>query len=282
MFVRLLFFISFFYITVFQVLASHRELENIRKDLERDLSHLRYVFGLDIKSSSQRRGATLYQHPDINPSFHLHFASEREDGKSAASSSEKILSFLRPELHFSFISASASFSITRYARIESGIQFFDGGEFFRTIKNRIQNKQKRPLSIEAFTGLESQIFSWFMMGTQIEKDLKAHHGFHASLYNRIRVYQWFQQNRDVLNIFIGGDLGFADAAHNHYLFGPSASSGLSHYGFGIDLEWPKIFWDMQLGTNIFYSGLLGKNRNLDSVEHADYLTGILKIQRSFR
>ena len=259
------------------------ELESIRKDLERDLSHLRFVAGLELESSSQRRGAHLYQHPDINPSFHIHFASEPRSGSPALSQSEKILSFLKPELHFSFISSSASLTFTDYFRIESGIQFFTGGEFIRFIKDRFRDRSSRPLSVEVFTKLESQVFSWLALGVQIEKDIHEHNGYHSSIFNRLRIFQWIRQNQDVFNTFLGGEIGFADKAHNRYLYGPSASSGLSHYGIGFSLEWPKTIGDIQIGTDFIYSGLLGKNRKSEmSKEHTDYLTIILKLQRSFR
>ena len=269
----------FFFFLIFSSPVFCRELEVIRRDIEKDISRVRIVPGLDIQSSSQRRGILLYKHPSFSPFFHFHFSTShiKNTGRIADSETSEAL---RPELHISLGSLSGSISFFKYFRYSLGLEFFTGGELVRLVKDKIRDDHSRPFSLELFTGLEFQPLEWLQVGVGLQKELIEHRGLHGLVSSGLQVFKWQSIEKEIMNAWIHGELGFANISHNRYIYGSGAGSGLSHYGLEINFEWPKVFWDISFGNSIRYSGLLVKNRHASLVSgHPDYLSLGLSIKR---
>ncbi len=210
--------------------------------------------GVRFSSIYQKRGVIIYRDFQIDPVISLFFFDDQ-------------LAFLGDSIDYQ------KFIFNDQIRFRTKISVIGDDPLFPDYESVRVGNVNRETTYEWSNGIDFYIpgynsdylgefeFTW-------SKDLKAHSGNHLNLIGKAKLFD-FDLLSTKLEPNLVASVGYADRAHNQYLYGPSANEiGFTDYTFGFWLALPGLADRHYPIVQLVRFGVLGeKNRQ------GDYATG---------
>jgi len=171
--------------------------------------------GAEYLSNLSKRGMTLYDSFQVIPIYALDLGSN----------------------DFVIVGSGAYYrnDLTDQIRYRSIINFNPTGDKPLYETNGVKADTPRPVTYEWDNVIEFEVPGRGEASVALSQDLNAHKGRYIQTGMRLISYRpsWWAQK---LEPAVFGTIGGGTEAHNRYLYGAGAESGLSHYEYGFSLS----------------------------------------------